>query len=364
MNECAYCWIKGVESNFTDGDHVDVDWSYRGEIRDSYFHDAFKHGPGQHDSCVDIRSKSSGVLVENNILRRLHVALMLEWGAAGNVLSYNYDAGDFDANSYNYLQGGLDLHGAHPWFNLLEGNTLVKMSHDAVWGTSSHNTHFRNWVVGASNICNPLTGRGALGSCWWSIQAIYAVDISQTARDLNSVANIVGSTSMSSLTHYNDGVTLLQSVPSIVAPTPRSYDLVTYGYTWGYGGASDPGTQAGDNANPFTTALVHGDYTTMNSLTNWANGVSHTLPPSFYRSVQPPWWQTPWGTPSWPAIGPDVSEGEVAGVSGHVHKIPAQLCFENSPSDGNGGIIFDASTCYGQTGTLPPPPTNVTATAD
>ena len=353
-----------MESNYTDGDHVDVDWSYRGEIRDSYFHDAFKHAPGQYDSSVDVRSKSTGILVENNILRRLHVALMLEWGAAGNVLAYNYDSGDFDANATNYLMGGLDLHGAHPWFNLLEGNTLVKMSHDAVWGTSSHNTHFRNWVTGTTNICNPLTGRGPIGTCWWSIQATRAVEISQTARHLNSVGNVLGSMSLSKLTHYNDGITLIPEISSIVAPTPRSYDFTSYGYTWGYGGASDPGTQAGDNAAPYTTSFIHGDYTSMNGSTNWATGASHTLPPSFYRTAQPAWWHTPWGTPPWPAIGPDVTGGDVAGVGEHVNKIPAQLCFENSPSDGQGGISFSSSTCYGQAGPLPEPPTNVSAVSE
>ena len=45
MSECAYCWIKGVESNYADGDHVEVYWGFHDEIRDSYFSNAFLHRP-------------------------------------------------------------------------------------------------------------------------------------------------------------------------------------------------------------------------------------------------------------------------------------------------------------------------------
>jgi len=45
LSECAYCWVKGVESNYTDGDHVEVYWGFRDEIRDSYFSNAFFTAP-------------------------------------------------------------------------------------------------------------------------------------------------------------------------------------------------------------------------------------------------------------------------------------------------------------------------------
>jgi len=46
LTGCAYCWIKGVESNYTDGDHVDVYFGFHDEIRDSYFSNSFLHSPG------------------------------------------------------------------------------------------------------------------------------------------------------------------------------------------------------------------------------------------------------------------------------------------------------------------------------
>ena len=49
--------------------------------------------PGEHDSDIQIALKTSASLIENNIIERTHIAIMLEWGAAGNVISYNYTNG-------------------------------------------------------------------------------------------------------------------------------------------------------------------------------------------------------------------------------------------------------------------------------
>src|SRR5258708_1557691 len=144
MGECAYCWISGVESNYTDGDHVEVDWSYRSEIVNSYFSNAYLHTPGTYDSDITIRNKSSAMLVQNNILERLHVSIMLEWGAAGNVIAYNYMFGNFDTNGYNFLGGDINNHGAHPMFNLYEGNIGAALNFDSGWGSNSSQMTFRN----------------------------------------------------------------------------------------------------------------------------------------------------------------------------------------------------------------------------
>ena len=90
LSGSAYSWIKNVESNYTDGDHAQLHWSYRNEIRDSYFHDAYTHSAGSTDADIFVADKTSGTLIENNTLRRLHQSIMLNWGASGNVISYNY----------------------------------------------------------------------------------------------------------------------------------------------------------------------------------------------------------------------------------------------------------------------------------
>ena len=61
---------------------------------------------------------------------------------------------------------------------------------------------------------------------------------------------------------------------------------------------------------------------------------STTLPASFYLLARPLFWPTRWGTPPWPAIGPDVEGGTAPdGVDGRSYAIPAQLCYTNTPVD-------------------------------
>jgi len=80
---------------------------------------------------------------------------------------------------------------------------------------------------------------------------------------------------------------------------------------------------------------------------------STTLPPSFYLSSQPTFWLTPWGTPPWPAIGPDVKGGQAPdGVGGYSYAIPAQLCYLNTSVDATYAaadpkiLLFNAANCY------------------
>jgi hypothetical protein len=76
------------------------------------------------------------------------------------------------------------------------------------------------------------------------------------------------------------------------------------------------------------------------------------LPSSLYLSSQPDWWITPWGTPRWPAIGPDVTGG--TDPTGHVFANPAEVCYNSCPKDsaypedisGNRILFFNASKHY------------------
>ena len=138
MTGCAYCWLKGVEGNFADGDHVEAFNSYHCEIRDSYFHDGYSHTSGTTDNDIFIVNKTSGFLIENNILTRLHASIMLNWGAAGNVIAYNFFDGNYDTTAPNVLIYDLATHGAHPQFNLWEGNIGPSFHMDSIWGSSSH----------------------------------------------------------------------------------------------------------------------------------------------------------------------------------------------------------------------------------
>jgi hypothetical protein len=370
MSACAYCWVKGVESNYTDGDHVMVYFGYRDEIRDSYFSNAYLHSPGTYDSDVDLAEKTSASLVENNIIERNHESVMLEWGVAGNVVAYNYTMGEFDSGATNVVIGGIDFHGAHPQFNLLEGNVLTEIYQDSIWGTSSQTTAYRNWVIGTNHICTPTSGRGTV-SCTganghYGFQAARAMDISYLATVNNYVANVVGSAQMQSLVSccgYNPAT--LTQTPSVEYPATRNY-VQAYGWSFGYGEASDDGSGTGCDggtapchlAGTSATDFFHGNYNNVDGLITWASGVTHTLPASFYLSSKPSWW----GSMAYPATGSDVTGG--TGPGGYSYGNPAQACYFNvmGGSDGGAGspLTFNAATCYGAGGLSAP--TNLVAT--
>ncbi len=321
MSACAYCWIKNVESNYADGDHAIAYYSYHCEIRDSYFHDAFIHSPGGTDADVDIASYSSGCLVENNQFWRLHVSLMLEWGAAGNVIAYNYSSGNFSGNSSDFLIPDFSMHGAHPMFNLYEGNVATSFNPDDIWGSSSDNTAFRNWFKGTTKICSPFYGRGTpdTAASSWACQANRAMAIDAWSRNYNLVGNAVGSKDLLQVTYYNNGINKIQMNPLIIARSVRSYDNTTYGFSFGYGGggASDDGTCSGDTTLPYTSSFMHGNYNYADGAINWdPTNSDHTLPPSLYLTTKPSWF----ANTVWPLIGPD--------VSGYSNKNPAEVCFE------------------------------------
>jgi hypothetical protein len=354
MKRCAYCWVKGVETNYTDGDLVELLWGYRDEVRDCYFSNAFLHKPGLHDSGIHVTYKTSASLFENNIIERGRASFELDTGAAGNVFAYNYTMGEFIADAPEAVIGGFRFHGAHPQFNLFEGNIVTEIDEDPVWGTSSHTTAFRNWVVGTNRVCSPLSGRGRVDCSGnngrFGYQAARAIQISYLGSLNSFVGNLVGSTQMQSLTGANRK---LAQVPLIEYPSPRTYVDAAFAWSFGYGSFVDKGPGSGCDGAPgpchlegtSATNFFHGNYNNVDGSIRWAAGVSHVLPASFYLPGMPSWW----GSLPFPAIGPDQTGG--SGPGRHSYGNPAQFCYKTimGGSDGGAGspLNFNAARCYG-----------------
>lgn len=364
-SKCAYCWAKGVEVNYTDAtaDFVEVAWGFRDEIRDSYFSNSYAHTPGTHDSDIFIIYKTSASKIENNIIERGHASIMLNWGAAGNVVAYNYSFGEFDTGSTNFVSGGLSHHGAHPQFNLIEGNVANVFYPDQVWGSSSHDTIFRNWVKGTGKACNPTSGRGTVNCTgvngWFPFQASRAMQIGHLSWYHNFVGNIDGSVDQKNLL---SGGNPTSHVAILNYPSTRSYDSVNYNMTFGYGESNDDGTGSGcsggvapcHGTQPAQTAFLYKEYTFTNTTSNClvggnAGSCTASLPASFYLSGKPSWWGS---TVPYPAIGPDVTGG--SGPGGHVFSTtagnPAQNCYTTTMGGSDGGagspLTFNADACY------------------
>ena len=380
----AYSWIKGIENNYSDGDHVQFVSCFRCEVRDSYFSNAYYHQAGQTDATVNMMEKTSASLVENNIMERLHSSMFFEYGSAGNVFAYNFSTGNFDtsvctgnitSSSYCVTMMDFDLnHGAHPQFNLLEGNVMMRDEGDVIHGSLSHNTHFRNWAWGTTFDCNPVSDGRQNYSCSsgaWTNQALRAFEVPQVLGVFpggtgdwyeNAVGNVWGSAAQAALrgsySGGSDACTVCQ-----VSPTTRSYSQEPTDMTFGYGTAGDNtgGCSSRATCTAYITTFLHGNYdNAANAVEVWQSGVTHSLPASFFHSSQPAFW----GAIPWPAIGPDVIGG--AGPGGHVHSItagnPAQSCWNVASILSDGSRIFDPTVCYaGEFAAVPAPPSNLNA---
>jgi len=354
MLKCAYCWIKGVEANYADGDYAEILWGYRDEVKDSYFSNAYVHEPGRHDSGIHVGYKTSASLFVNNIIERGRVSFDLGWGIAGNVFAYNYTMGEFISEAPDAVIGGFRFHGAHPQFNLFEGNIVTTIDEDSVWGSSSQTTAFRNWVVGTNRVCPPYHGRGTVRCTGkvghFGFQAARAIQISYLGSRNNFIGNLLGSLQMQSLMGYHQP---LAQVPFVEYPSVRSYDTAAYGWSFGYGSFSDNGTGTGcDGGSPpchlpgtSRSDFLDRNYDNVDKSIQWAPGRRMVLPPSFYLSEKPKWW----GSLPFPAIGPDVFGG--LGPGGHSYGNPAQVCYLKVMGGSDGGeagpLPFNATRCFG-----------------
>jgi len=346
---CYSCWIKEVFDNYADADHVDFYWSLHGEIRDSYFSNAYTHSSGGSDSDVDLLNKTSATLVENNIAERLHVGIMLEWGAAGNVIAYNYSIGNFDCGSCNgtssptAILGSFVEHGAHPQFNLYEGNIGNTITMDSFWGSGANETFFRGLFRGVETLASPTNVSGRQTVNWSSTtlanQYMYPITNAFIHTNTNAIGNILGSAdAVTAATNgkYNGGPSPFTS--TVIPSASRNFQSFLYPVSVGYDNGPDSSgsgvTTFSDGPGPTAgywvglasgTLFQHGNFDIASNSIIWNDSITHTLPASFVHASKPSWF----GSVPWPPIGPDVTGGNLdsSTLAGHANAIPAEVCY-------------------------------------
>jgi len=360
MINCTGCWMKGVRTlyrnmvgsgEFRINNFINV---MNSSVVDSYF-----YGP-QASNLVSIYGiaihVASGFLFQNNIIHGSVNPLVINSSTYGSVFAYNVF--DNTGVSSSYSQSSFILHG-HASMNLFESNNGKNFSGDNIHTSHFFTTLFRNnWDGTLRNPSSTETQAGV---------ALYAAQ-----RFFNVIGNVLGGSGWSS---YANG----QAPPNHCASC--IFEL-------GWQGTNSNGIAAtGNDTNTGRTLMRWGNWDNVSNasrfqasevpsgITNYSNPVpaSQALPASFYLSGQPSWWTTAFGTPPWPAIGPDVSGGSLPNSGGHAYKIPSRVCLENLavdpayPSSSPRVLLFSESTCYPSTGgppdtTGPSTPTSLTAT--
>lgn len=139
--------LKCIESYYCNFAHIDIRNSKNIEVYGSYFEDAFEYGGGGKGYGVVVHSSSSDCLVHKNIFKHLRHSMLLQSGANGNVIAYNYSCEPYwtGVSLPSNSAGDIVLHGNYPYLNLFEGNICQNIVIDDSHGKNGpYNTFLRN----------------------------------------------------------------------------------------------------------------------------------------------------------------------------------------------------------------------------
>jgi hypothetical protein len=349
FNACN-SWVKGVRSMYSSRAHVEINYSNRITVDNSYFFVAvFSTSTSYGVECED----ASDLLIENNIFQGVSGPLTIDGNCPGTVLGYNFDTNDFYSSSPGYINAMSNVHTAGTDSILYEGNIGPQIYGDNFHGSHNLVTVFRNYISGNLPACWVGGGTTYQTASWGACTPASPIQLNAFTRFFNIIGNVLGQTG-SQTSYINGNGTAIYSLG---------------------GGDSSAGVTVPNDSNVQSTVMLWGNYDTVNAATRFvssevpaaltgsqsalANLVpsSTILPASFYYSSTPSWW--PSGKP-WPLIGPDVTGGNVSGVGGHANTNPAQDCYLNlmhGATNGTGGpYTFSENSCYSASQSTPPPP--------
>ena len=331
-------WVKGVRSILPQRAHIECYLCSRSTFRDNYLYN--NKGAGAAEAYGIEHYQGTDNLIENNICDHV-TGCILNNNVSGSVFAYNFSINDTWPGGF--MQPTIIQHGSNTSFNLYEGNQGPGFEADPIHGTHNLETVFRNQFDGQE----PGKTSNTTPMNLYSHSRIY-----------NIIGNVLGTANFH--TNYQ----------AIAITGNCDVSIYAFGWVGEPCGPTDPGLTSNVQPDPLvsTTVMRWGNYDTVNNgvrfvagevpsgLSSFANPVpgSQTLPASFFLDSKPSWF----GTVPWPPIGPDVTGGNISGLSGHAYKIPAQLCYENLSSYTN----FNAGSCYGNSSgdTIPPsPPRNL-----
>jgi hypothetical protein len=296
---CAGCWAKNVELSGASSEFVEFNWSKGCVLRDSWIHDPQEANSGRGYGA-HVLYWNSDHLVENNVFEKCRHSVAYEGGGSGCVVGYNFMWRDWESDSDPvWLGDDFIFHGAHPYMNLGEGNIHQQYVPDDIWGSSSHNTYFRNQATGAGDWPQTATENQR------------AVIVVRHNYGYNFVGNVLGTPG-----------TALKSGPSSACGGDTLWSIGCEGFSSGESPPGDPQVLA---------TLVHcGNYSYASQVGaspygSFAAGAlpgidadcGQAIPASLYRNGKPAWF----GSCPWPPIGPD--------VAGLVVDIPAKRMREH-----------------------------------
>ncbi len=145
FNYATNCLIKNVHSENCNFGHITFNQSIHNEVSNCYFTKAFAYGGGGQGYGVVLQSTSGENLITNNRFEHLRHSVLLQMGANGNVISYNYSLDPYWESTVTNSAGDMVCHGNYVHHNLFEGNVCQNIVIDNSHGKNGpYNTFFRN----------------------------------------------------------------------------------------------------------------------------------------------------------------------------------------------------------------------------
>lgn len=147
LSNAAHVVIKNIQSDSCNFAHIQIEESTHISINGCYIKSAFDYGGGGKGYGIALQFGTGNCLIENNIFSKLRHSVLLQAGANGNVIAYNYSREPFwtETQFPSGLAGDLVLHGNAPFLNLFEGNICQNIVIDDSHGKNGdYNTFFRN----------------------------------------------------------------------------------------------------------------------------------------------------------------------------------------------------------------------------
>lgn len=373
------CWAKGLRViNSTTNQiwmHFLVYVGTHVTVADNYMYGS---SPTSGGYGVDFADMSSDDLAQNNICN--HVAsCMVSEGTQGSIYAYNYAADNYytgGGSATSWQQQDEDHHSIGDNYNLYEGNIGSGIGLDKIHGGSWMLTIFRSYS----------SGRDSATASGTKTQSTIALNAYMLNRYVNAVGNVLGTAG------YH---TIYEWYPSSASDpgSSSSGDHSVLAIGW----SGNEGTKGSNNNDLIVRQSMFrwGNWDDVTNAVRWCTGAStpitactgderglsapvypglsspsQTLPASFYLPSRPTWWVFPSGNSStpFPAIGPDVTGGNIANVGGYAYLTPAANCYLNVmgglTNGTSGALTFNANSCYGASsvGSTPAPPTGLSGT--
>lgn len=160
IDKAFNCEVKCVESYSANFAHVAISNSLNVNVVDSYFKDGQGYGGGGRAYGVVLQFGTSECMVFNNAFEHLRHSMLLQAGANGNFVGYNYSVNPYWTETLlaSDAAGDLVLHGNYVYANLLEGNVVQNIVIDDSHGKNGpNNVFFRNRAEGYGIFMNPQT---------------------------------------------------------------------------------------------------------------------------------------------------------------------------------------------------------------